>query len=202
MPSAASTARSSTRTPPAPPRCWPTPPATAWDAIERESGVTRAGVEAFARLLIERPKAVFVWSMGLTQHAHGVDTVKALVNLGLARGLPARPGSGLVPIRGHSGVQGGAEVGCVPGRAGRDARPLGRGVGLRAAGAAGMDGDRSHHRERGRRGRHVLDGRRQLARDAAGHRGGGSARWRGRACASTRTSCCRRRCWSRAPATC
>jgi len=88
---------------------------TPWDAIERESGVTRAGVEAFARLLIDRPKAIFVWSMGLTQHAHGVDTVKALVNLGLALGLPARPGSGLVPIRGHSGVQGGAEVGCVPG---------------------------------------------------------------------------------------
>ena len=64
--------------------------------------------------------------MGLTQHAHGVDTVKALVNLGLARGLPARPGSGLVPIRGHSGVQGGAEVGCVPGVAADDARPLGR----------------------------------------------------------------------------
>ncbi len=91
---------------------------TPWDAIEREGGVVRAGVEAFARLLIERPKAIFVWSMGLTQHAHGVDTVKALVNLGLALGLPARPGSGLVPIRGHSGVQGGAEVGCVPGIAG------------------------------------------------------------------------------------
>jgi molybdopterin-dependent oxidoreductase alpha subunit len=86
-----------------------------WDAIERESGVPRAEVEAFARLLVERPKAIFVWSMGLTQHAHGVDTVKALVNLALARGLPAREGSGLVPIRGHSGVQGGAEVGCVPG---------------------------------------------------------------------------------------
>jgi len=87
---------------------------TPWDAIERESGVARAGVETFARLLIDRPKAVFVWSMGLTQHAHGVDTVNALVNLGLARGLLARSGSGLVPIRGHSGVQGGAEVGCVP----------------------------------------------------------------------------------------
>ena len=52
--------------------------------------------------------------MGLTQHAHGVDTIKALINVGLARGLPGRPGCGLVPIRGHSGVQGGAEVGCVP----------------------------------------------------------------------------------------
>jgi predicted molibdopterin-dependent oxidoreductase YjgC len=52
--------------------------------------------------------------MGLTQHAHGVDTIKALVNVGLARGLPGRPNAGLVPIRGHSGVQGGAEVGCQP----------------------------------------------------------------------------------------
>jgi len=89
--------------------------ATPWDAIERESGVPRLRVEEFAWLLMGRPKTVFVWSMGLTQHAHGVDTVKALVNLGLARGLPMRGGSGLVPIRGHSGVQGGAEVGCVPG---------------------------------------------------------------------------------------
>jgi predicted molibdopterin-dependent oxidoreductase YjgC len=58
---------------------------------------------------------VFVWSMGLTQHATGVDTIRALLNVGLARGLVGRPGRGLVPIRGHSGVQGGAEVGCVPG---------------------------------------------------------------------------------------
>jgi predicted molibdopterin-dependent oxidoreductase YjgC len=52
--------------------------------------------------------------MGLTQHPHGVDTVVALMNLGLARGLPGRANRGLVPIRGHSGVQGGAEVGCTP----------------------------------------------------------------------------------------
>jgi molybdopterin-dependent oxidoreductase alpha subunit len=85
-----------------------------WDALERESGATRERMRAFARLLVERPNAIFVWSMGLTQHAHGVETIKALVNVGLARGLPGRPNRGLVPIRGHSGVQGGAEVGCVP----------------------------------------------------------------------------------------
>ena len=88
--------------------------ATDWRELERESGATRAQIEAFARLLVERPNAVFVWSMGLTQHAHGVETIKALVNVGLARGLPGRPNRGLVPIRGHSGVQGGAEVGCAP----------------------------------------------------------------------------------------
>jgi molybdopterin-dependent oxidoreductase alpha subunit len=87
---------------------------TDWRCLERESGVTCDAMRAFARLLVERPNAVFIWSMGLTQHARGVDTIKALVNVGLARGLPGRPNRGLVPIRGHSGVQGGAEVGCVP----------------------------------------------------------------------------------------
>jgi len=85
-----------------------------WPDIERQSGATRARIEAFARLLIARPNAVFVWSMGLTQHANGVDTIRALVNVGIARGLPCGENRGLVPIRGHSGVQGGAEVGAVP----------------------------------------------------------------------------------------
>jgi molybdopterin-dependent oxidoreductase alpha subunit len=88
--------------------------ASDWEGLERDSGATRERMQAFARLLVDRPNAVIVWSMGLTQHTHGVDTIKALVNVGLARGLPGRPGRGLVPIRGHSGVQGGAEVGCVP----------------------------------------------------------------------------------------
>src|SRR5262245_10710170 len=85
-----------------------------WTVLERASGTPRDQMEAFARLLVECPNAIFVWSMGLAQHAHGVETVKALINVGLARGLPGRPNRGLVPIRGHSGVQGSAEVGAVP----------------------------------------------------------------------------------------
>jgi molybdopterin-dependent oxidoreductase alpha subunit len=85
-----------------------------WDQIEHRSGMPRDRIVAFARLLIERPNTIFIWSMGLTQHVHGADTIKALVNVGLARGLLGRPNRGLVPIRGHSGVQGGAEVGCTP----------------------------------------------------------------------------------------
>ena len=88
--------------------------AVGWDRIVGDSGMSRERILEFADLLIARPNTVFVWSMGLTQHAHGVDTVRALVNVGLARGLAGRPHRGLVPIRGHSGVQGGAEVGCVP----------------------------------------------------------------------------------------
>jgi molybdopterin-dependent oxidoreductase alpha subunit len=88
--------------------------AVSWTDIEQQSGMARGRVEAFAQLLVDRPNAIFVWSMGLTQHVRGVETIKALVNVGLARGLVGRRRRGLVPIRGHSGVQGGAEVGCVP----------------------------------------------------------------------------------------
>jgi molybdopterin-dependent oxidoreductase alpha subunit len=68
-------------------------------------------MERFARLYGSAPSAVLIWSMGITQHERGSDNVAAIVNLGLARGNVGRPGAGLMPIRGHSGVQGGAEMG-------------------------------------------------------------------------------------------
>jgi predicted molibdopterin-dependent oxidoreductase YjgC len=68
----------------------------------------------FAGMLHRARHGIFVWSMGLTQHVHGVDTVRALINVALALGWVGRPHAGVMPIRGHSGVQGGAEVGCVP----------------------------------------------------------------------------------------
>lgn len=86
-----------------------------FERLETLSGTTRAEMHRFAALLRDARNAVFVWSMGLTQHAHGVDTLAALMNVGLARGYVGRAKTGLMPIRGHSGVQGGAEVGCVPG---------------------------------------------------------------------------------------
>jgi molybdopterin-dependent oxidoreductase alpha subunit len=83
-----------------------------FDVLERESGATRADMTRFAQMYTEAKSAVLVWSMGVTQHAWGVDNVRAVVNLGLARGNVGRAGAGLMPIRGHSGVQGGAEMGC------------------------------------------------------------------------------------------
>ncbi|MGH9445878.1 MAG: molybdopterin-dependent oxidoreductase, partial [Terriglobia bacterium] len=85
-----------------------------WDVLERESGTTRKAMSRFAEMLREARNGIFVWSMGLTQHVHGVETIEALVNVCLACGWVGRDHAGLMPIRGHSGVQGGAEVGCVP----------------------------------------------------------------------------------------
>ena len=82
-----------------------------FDDLERQSGASRADMERFARMYAAAPSAVLVWSMGITQHERGSDGVAAIVNLGLARGNVGRPGAGLMPIRGHSGVQGGAEMG-------------------------------------------------------------------------------------------
>ena len=83
-----------------------------WPELERAGGLPRAEMEEMAGMLADAERAVFVWSMGVTQHANGEDNVRAIVNLALSRGFVGREGSGLMPIRGHSGVQGGAEMGC------------------------------------------------------------------------------------------
>jgi molybdopterin-dependent oxidoreductase alpha subunit len=83
-----------------------------WDDLEAVAGCSREEMLGFARMLAAAERAVLVWSMGVTQHERGEDNVRAIVNVGLAKGFVGRAGSGLMPIRGHSGVQGGAEMGC------------------------------------------------------------------------------------------
>ncbi|MGH9137822.1 MAG: molybdopterin-dependent oxidoreductase, partial [Acidimicrobiales bacterium] len=81
------------------------------DELLSAAGVTPEQLDAFVDLYAGAAASVFVWSMGITQHRDGVDNVRAIVNVALARGNVGRTGAGLVPIRGHSGVQGGAEMG-------------------------------------------------------------------------------------------
>ncbi len=85
-----------------------------FEALEKAAGASREEMFRFAQLYARAQTAVFVWSMGLTQHRFGVENVKAVINLALARGMVGREKCGLMAIRGHSGVQGGAEVGAVP----------------------------------------------------------------------------------------
>jgi molybdopterin-dependent oxidoreductase alpha subunit len=86
--------------------------AAGWGWLEALSGTSRAEMGEFAEMVGRAERAVFVWSMGITQHSTGEDNVRAIVNLALSRGFVGREGCGLMPIRGHSGVQGGAEMGC------------------------------------------------------------------------------------------
>jgi len=87
-----------------------------WEMLEERSGLPRLEMERFAQIYGLARTAVFVYSMGLTQHEFGVDNVKAIVNLALARGMLGREKCGIMPIRGHSGVQGGGECGSEPDR--------------------------------------------------------------------------------------
>jgi molybdopterin-dependent oxidoreductase alpha subunit len=82
-----------------------------WEHLETASGVCRERMRDFAQLLTGAERAVFVWGMGITQRTCGEENVHAIVNLALAKGFVGREGCGLMPIRGHSGVQGGAEMG-------------------------------------------------------------------------------------------
>ena len=89
--------------------------ALSWDALERGSGLRSSEMLRFAEAFGKARSAIIVWSMGITQHRYGSDNVRAIVNLQLARGNVGREKTGLMPIRGHSGVQGGAEMGAMPG---------------------------------------------------------------------------------------
>lgn len=85
-----------------------------WETLEKSSGLSRKRMKELAELLAHAKSAVFVWSMGLTQHRFGTDNISQVANLALLRGFIGREHCGLMPIRGHSGVQGSGEMGADP----------------------------------------------------------------------------------------
>ena len=85
--------------------------ACAWDAIERESGLTRAALGKAAAEYARATAVIGVYGMGLTQHRRGVQNVQMVSNLLLLKGNIGKPGAGICPVRGHSNVQGQRTVG-------------------------------------------------------------------------------------------
>ncbi len=87
---------------------------TTWDEITNSSGVGRQEIEDIAARYAKAKNAVFAWAMGITHHATGVENVRSIVNLALLRGMVGRKNAGLLPLRGHSNVQGVGSVGVTP----------------------------------------------------------------------------------------
>ncbi len=85
-----------------------------WTEIEVAAGISRADIERVAALYASAKNAVFAWGMGVTHHVHGSDTVEYIANLALLRGMIGRLGAGLLPLRGHSNVQGIGTIGVKP----------------------------------------------------------------------------------------
>jgi molybdopterin-dependent oxidoreductase alpha subunit len=85
-----------------------------WSEIEQASCVAKSEIVEAAEMYRRSKNTIFGWSMGITHHQHGVENVQWIVNLALLRGMIGREGAGLMPIRGHSNVQGLGTMGVSP----------------------------------------------------------------------------------------
>ncbi len=79
---------------------------TPWSELVEGSGIPEADMRALAESYIASKRVILAWCLGVTQHEHGVDTVREFVNLLLLRGNIGREGAGPCAVRGHSNVQG------------------------------------------------------------------------------------------------
>ncbi len=85
-----------------------------WQELVEASGISHEAIVDAARQYAAAKNVVFAWAMGITHHAHGVENVESIVNLALLRGMVGRKDAGLLPLRGHSNVQGIGSVGVTP----------------------------------------------------------------------------------------
>jgi assimilatory nitrate reductase catalytic subunit len=81
------------------------------ERVEAVTGVAAADQRAAVRILAGARKAYVLTGRGTEQHAKGVDTVSAWINLCLTLGLPGREGSGYGCLTGQGNGQGGREHG-------------------------------------------------------------------------------------------
>jgi len=84
------------------------------DALSRAAGVDASLIDQAADMYEQSNATIFCWAMGLTHHEHGVENVQMLGNLAMMRGMLGSPGKGLLPLRGHSNVQGMGSMGVTP----------------------------------------------------------------------------------------
>ena len=88
--------------------------ALSWEQITKATGIDQQQIENIAKLYGESKHAVFAWGMGITHHQHGVENVEAISNLALLRAMVGKVHAGLLPLRGHSNVQGIGTIGVKP----------------------------------------------------------------------------------------
>lgn len=85
--------------------------AESWDEIVEGSGIPREPIRQAAEIMMNSERTITCWCMGLTQNKNAVSAIEEIVNMHLMRGQIAKPGAGLMPVRGHSNVQGDRTVG-------------------------------------------------------------------------------------------
>ncbi len=82
-----------------------------WDDVHTATGLTREEIEKVRDEVLNSERVIVCWAMGITQHKHGVPTIREIVNFLMLRGNLGRAGTGACPVRGHSNVQGDRTMG-------------------------------------------------------------------------------------------
>jgi len=78
------------------------------------SGVPEDIIKQVAKLYAKSGKSSILYTLGITEHAHGVDNVKTLGNLAMITGQIGKESSGVNPLRGQNNVQGACDMGALP----------------------------------------------------------------------------------------
>ncbi|MFF7652519.1 formate dehydrogenase subunit alpha [Streptomyces sp. NPDC007983] len=85
------------------------------DRVAALTGVPAADLVAAARLYGRAARPAIVYGLGVTEHLHGTDGVRALANLAVLRGaVGTGRGFGVNPLRGQNNVQGASDMGALP----------------------------------------------------------------------------------------
>jgi assimilatory nitrate reductase catalytic subunit len=86
--------------------------ASYWPArVERITGIPESQLREAARVLGWAKRVIVLTARGAEQQSHGVDNVRACINLTLALGMVGRPGCGYGCLTGQGNGQGGREHG-------------------------------------------------------------------------------------------
>jgi len=85
--------------------------AITWEQALEATGLSRGEIEIVHQQVLASRSVIVCWAMGLTQHKHGVPTIREVVNFLMLRGNIGKPGAGVCPVRGHSNVQGDRTMG-------------------------------------------------------------------------------------------
>jgi formate dehydrogenase alpha subunit len=85
------------------------------ERVSQITGVPPDQIKAASRMYASSKPSAILYAMGITQHSHGTDNVFAISNLAMLTGNIGKPGSGVNPLRGQNNVQGGCDMGGLPG---------------------------------------------------------------------------------------
>jgi formate dehydrogenase alpha subunit len=81
---------------------------------EKITGVPAQDIARAARMFGSTSPATILYTLGITEHSHGTDNVRALANLALLTGNIGKPSTGVNPLRGQNNVQGACDMGALP----------------------------------------------------------------------------------------